>query len=134
MTSTMKSEPGRSAVSTSTFDMGPGSGSFARIGAEPLRGASACWAPAGLWAATKAAAPPAAPFKKLRRPTESFLDFAMISPPLLWCIILQTVTIHKQVERTRHVLPTLRFDFWGLYRNSSRDTILRLRQSTLLIC
>src|SRR5258706_4313218 len=63
--------------------MGPGSGSFARIGAEPFRGAWACWAlrGPGPLVATSAAAPPAAPFRKLRRPTESFLDFAMAPPP-----------------------------------------------------
>src|ERR1700677_4796237 len=87
MTSTMKSEPGRSVVHTSTRGGGgavsaavclaPGSG----FGVAGRWTSAACCALAASGLATSAAAPAAAPFKKPRRSTEIFLDLAMVNPP-----------------------------------------------------
>src|SRR5580704_14262532 len=74
-TSTMKSEPGWSAVSTST--LGEGSRSWGITAAVAERAASCCCAGAGFEAATNAAAPPTVPFRKFRRPTEGFLSLAL---------------------------------------------------------
>src|SRR3990172_9889306 len=67
--STMKSDPVRSVVSTST--------SLDMDGSATDRGGSACCAFAAGAPAASAAAPPAAIFKKLRRSTEVFFDLAM---------------------------------------------------------
>src|SRR5215471_21154843 len=81
-TSTMKSEPGCSAVRTSTL----GTGSFSAVAtaalAEPV--APACWADTAGGEATRAAAPHAVPFRKLRRPTEVFFEMAMGPLPGCW--------------------------------------------------
>src|SRR5579863_7793456 len=78
-TSTMKSEPGWSAVKTST-SVATGSVSLASAVAEGTatlrRVSGACAFPGDC--VTKAAAPAAAPFKKPRRP-EGFLDFDMLT-------------------------------------------------------
>src|SRR5207249_11147611 len=76
-TSTMKSEPGWSAVITCT-DVETGSVSAAKAvadGTAAPRAASACCAFATGVFATRAAAPAAAAFRKPRRP--AVLDFAM---------------------------------------------------------
>src|SRR5437660_12404860 len=85
MTSTMKSEPGRSMVlasSTAGATAGAGAG-LARIGAVPfLGGAGACCALAALGLVTAKAAPAAAPFRKCRRSTEpDFVFFAIVWIP-----------------------------------------------------
>src|SRR5712691_7955736 len=78
MTSTMKSDPGRSLVRTSTGAGGAVSAARAASdGAVTERRASACCAIAAGGLAARTAAPAAAPFKKPRLPTESILDFAM---------------------------------------------------------
>src|SRR5712691_11784170 len=75
-TSTMKSDPLRSVVSTSTCE---GSSSFGSIAAEAERGASPCAARTGVAPATSEATPPAAaPFRNLRRSTDSFLAMAIV--------------------------------------------------------
>src|SRR3984885_2599389 len=91
MTSTMKSDPGRSVVQTSTRGGGgvvsaavclaPGSG-FGVAG-RCTSAASCAFAVSGFTTsgAAPAAAPAAAPFKKPRRSTEIFLDLAMVNPP-----------------------------------------------------
>src|SRR5579863_8134037 len=68
-TSTMKSEPGRSAVSTSTEgETGPVSSASALAeGAVTARRLAGCCAAAGLVPAASAAAPAAAPFRNRRR-------------------------------------------------------------------
>src|SRR5215469_17125782 len=77
-TSTIKSEPGWSAVSSSTPD--GGSVSFVTTGALPRRvGEASCAFPDCVLAAT--VAPPAALFRKLRRFRESLRGLA-ITPPL----------------------------------------------------
>src|SRR5712691_6446938 len=78
----MKSAPGRSQVMTSTADSAPVSASLeAAEGTAARRGGSDCWAGVGTGFATSAAAP-AAPFRKLRRPTVYFLD--VIGRPLAY--------------------------------------------------
>src|SRR5579864_6452359 len=78
MTSTMKSEPVRSVVRTSTPE---GSSSFGIIGAVADCAGKACGAAMEDEAvATNPAAPAAAPFKNLRRFTESL--FAIAGCPL----------------------------------------------------
>src|ERR1017187_6520697 len=83
-TSTMKSEPGRSAVSTSTDgETGPVSSASARADGTAEPGCLAvCWASTGAVPAASAAAPAAAPFRKPRRATE-FADFAIAFQLLL---------------------------------------------------
>src|SRR5437870_3637014 len=59
----------------STVDTRPLSASLdAAVGTAAWRGWD-CWALVASGFATNAAAPAAAPFRKLRRPTEAFLDF-----------------------------------------------------------
>src|SRR5580704_14712582 len=90
MTSTMKSDPGRSVVQTSTRGGGvvsaadclaPGSG--VGVAGRRASAASCAFAASGFTtsAAAPAAAPAEAPFKKPRRSTEIFLDLAMVNPP-----------------------------------------------------
>src|ERR1700682_3117220 len=98
MTSTMKSDPLRSGVSTSTGEGVPASASGDIGGGAPVRGAAAgCAAPAALGAVTRAAASPPPPaalgavtsaaapaaafFRKSRRLTDVFLEFAMDAHP-----------------------------------------------------
>src|SRR5882672_1858410 len=69
ITSTMKSEPVLSVVSTSTPE---GSSSFGIIGAVADCAGKDCGAAIDEAVATNPAAPAAAPFKNLRRSTESF--------------------------------------------------------------
>src|ERR1700730_3866604 len=75
-TSTMKSDPDRSVVSTSTLE---GSSSFGIIAAVPDLAGTARGAAIAEVLATSPAAPAAAPFKNLRRSTESFLAIAGMS-------------------------------------------------------
>src|SRR3974390_634349 len=76
ITSTMKSEPGRSAVSTSTVDGGSTSlAATAAMGRVGLSYGSGACAVACSVVAVSAAAPPAALFRKLRRSTATG-DFA----------------------------------------------------------
>src|SRR5882672_5653027 len=77
MTSTMKSEPVLSVVSTSTP---AGSSSFGIIGAVADCACKACGVAIDEAVATNPAAPAAAPFRNLRRSTESF--FAIGGYPL----------------------------------------------------
>src|ERR1017187_378409 len=84
----MKSEPGRSTVSTSAVEGVAASAGFASVGAVALRrGVSegdldgAVVAPAGL--ATSAAVPAAAAFRKAPRSTESFFGLGMKNTPWL---------------------------------------------------
>src|SRR5258705_9952572 len=81
-TSTMKSDPDRSVVNTSTLE---GSSSFGIIGAVADWDGIACGAAIVEALATNPAAPAAAPFKNLRRSTESF--FAMAGCPLRSCVL-----------------------------------------------
>src|SRR5436309_9620721 len=88
ITSSMKSDPGRSVVYTSVRGGGglvsaatsaaPGSG----VGAVVLA-CTGCGAAAEGFA-TSAAAPAAAPFKKPRRFTEPFFDLGIVSNLLYW--------------------------------------------------
>src|SRR5689334_10828544 len=80
-TSSIKSEPERSTVSVSTLETGRGSVSFASTGVAAARRGSDCCATAAPWPATSAAVPPTALLKKLRRPTDVFLVFAITPPP-----------------------------------------------------
>src|ERR1700676_5403101 len=82
MTSTMKSEPVRSVVNTSMPD---GSSSLGIIGAVADCAGKDLGAAIVEALATSPAAPTAAPFKNLRRSTESF--FAMIGHPLRKCVL-----------------------------------------------
>src|SRR6266853_5230430 len=75
-TSTMKSDPDRSVVSTSTPE---GSSSFGIIGAVADWAGTGCGAAIAEALATSPAAPAAAPFRKLRRSTESFFAIAGMS-------------------------------------------------------
>src|SRR3984893_2208014 len=75
-TSTMKSDPDRSHVSTSTLE---GSSSFGIIGAVADWAGTGCGAAIAEALATSPAAPAAAPFKNLRRSTESFFAIAGMS-------------------------------------------------------
>src|SRR5579872_2594353 len=82
-TSTMKSDPGCSMTGVAAGRTAPASrvtcapeGAWAPRGADP---ASCALAGSGL--AANAAAPAAAPFRKPRRPTEFFVDFAIPHPP-----------------------------------------------------
>src|SRR4030088_3480430 len=75
-TSTMKSDPDLSVVNTSTLE---GSSSFGIIRAVPDGAGIACGAASVEALATSPAAPAAAPFKNLRRSTESFFAIARIS-------------------------------------------------------
>src|SRR6266566_5248486 len=75
-TSTMKSDPVRSVVSTSTLE---GSSSFGIIGAVADLAGTACGAAIAEVLATSPAALAAAPFRKLRRSTESFFVIAGMS-------------------------------------------------------
>src|SRR6266852_377459 len=77
MTSIMKSEPLRSVVSTSIGDGVPTSASGDIGGGALVRGMEVGGAPTAFGTATSAAAPAAAFFRKLRRLTDVFLDFAM---------------------------------------------------------
>src|SRR5271154_5118714 len=77
ITSTMKSEPVRSVVSTSKVDGVSASATGDIAGGGPARRTSGGSASAALGAATNAAAPAAALFRKLRRLTGFFGDFAM---------------------------------------------------------
>lgn len=72
----MKSDPDRSHVSTSTLE---GSSSFGIIGAVADCAGVACGAAIAEVLATSPAAPAAAPFKNLRRSTESFFAIARMS-------------------------------------------------------
>src|SRR5712692_4939541 len=86
ITSTMKSDPGRSIVfasSTAGSAAGAAAGR-ARIGADAFRGAgTVCCAIAAPGLVTARAAPAAAPFRKLRRSTDFDLGFLAIfvEPP-----------------------------------------------------
>src|SRR6266853_4164579 len=75
-TSTMKSDPDRSHVSTSTLE---GSSSFGIIGAVADWAGRDCGVAIAEVLATKPAAPAAAPFKNLRRSMESFFAIAGMS-------------------------------------------------------
>src|SRR6267378_1555539 len=75
-TSTMKSDPDRSIVKTSTLE---GSSSFGIIRAVADWAGIACGAASVEALATSPAAPAAAPFKNLRRSTESFFAMARMS-------------------------------------------------------
>src|ERR1700685_910896 len=79
-TSTMKSEPGRSTVTTST-PVGASGSAFKSGGAPAVRSGSgdAAFAAAG-WT-TSAAVPAAAARRKSRRFTETFLGFRTGAPP-----------------------------------------------------
>src|SRR5215471_8720299 len=80
-TSTMKSDPGWSAVITSTDpEMGPVSAARAAAFGTATPRVCACWALARRGFATRAAAPAAALFRKLRRPAGLALDFAISAP------------------------------------------------------
>src|SRR6266566_952850 len=83
ITSTMKSEPVRSAVRTLTSVAG--SPSFGGIGGTVAeRATNDCCAPATPVLATSVATPPtAAPFRNLRRPTKLLADFFMAGISLL---------------------------------------------------
>src|SRR5512145_2332390 len=87
-TSTMKSPPGRSVVSSSATTAG-GSASRAAAGAAGARGpwvadaGDAAWAAAATESGTSAAAlVTAAPFRKFRRSTERLLDIASPYEPV----------------------------------------------------
>src|SRR5665213_1404244 len=84
ITSTMKSEPVRSTVSTSTLDGVPTSASGDIGGGAPgaTRGGTV-GAPTTAEFVASIAAPAAAPFRKSRRGSGTFLNFAMASPPKL---------------------------------------------------
>src|ERR1700738_3385925 len=81
-TSTMKSEPGFSM--TRALPAGRAA-PVSRATADPLGVCAValpprpagCWALASAGLAARAAAPTAAPFRKPRRPTERFVDFAI---------------------------------------------------------
>src|SRR5579864_323597 len=82
----MKSEPGCSMIFPGASEARPPPVVGASRSSAALDGMGAvafaprcavCWAFAGWGLATSAAAPAAAPFKKLRRATEVFLDFAI---------------------------------------------------------
>src|SRR6266481_2577360 len=75
-TSTMKSDPDRSIVNTSTLE---GSSSFGIIGAVADWAGIACGAAIVEALATSPAAPAAAPFKNLRRSTDCFFAMAGMS-------------------------------------------------------
>src|SRR3977135_3012209 len=75
-TSTMKSDPDLSVVNTSTLE---GSSSFGIIRAVADWAGIACGAASVEALATSPAAPAAAPFKNLRRSTESFFAMARMS-------------------------------------------------------
>src|SRR6267378_8619748 len=75
-TSTMKSDPDRSHVSTSTPE---GSSSLGIIGAVADWDGRGCCAAIAEALATSPAAPAAAPFKNFRRSTESFFAIAGMS-------------------------------------------------------
>src|SRR5580704_1603147 len=85
-TSTMKSEPGFSMMRALAAGR---AAPVSRATADPLGACAVALPPrpAGCWAlvssglAAKAAAPTAAPFRKPRRPTERFVDFAMCKSP-----------------------------------------------------
>src|SRR5450631_218917 len=112
-TSTMKSEPGRSAVRTST-SVATGSVSLASAVAEgtpTLRRVSGACAFTEDWPTSAAALAAAAPFKKPRRP-EGFFDFAMLTA----ASYLQIFTVndglriyifadHHSIERVHHFFP-----------------------------
>src|SRR5579863_8490094 len=76
ITSTMKSDPVRSAVSTSATD-GTSVSAAADIGGGTTRFGSAGRAATAAGPATNAAAPAAAPFRKFRRSTAGFESLAM---------------------------------------------------------
>src|SRR5580693_4079725 len=82
ITSTIKSEPGRSVVSTSTFEgasaSAAGTAGAAAAGLGPAKG---CAAIAPALAASVAIPPAAAPLRNLRRSTKDVSDFFMAHPP-----------------------------------------------------
>src|SRR5580704_4292818 len=84
MTSTIKSEPERVSVRTSSFAGVPISASAGRGGGGALR-ASICWARDAMGLAANAAAPTAALLRNARRSIEAlgepFLDLHTITPP-----------------------------------------------------
>src|SRR6266849_5340155 len=91
-TSTMKSDPVRSVVSTSTCE---GSSSFGSIAAEAERAASTCAARTGVAPATSEATPPAAaPFRNLRRSTDSFLAMAKVLCGVVFGIRSESCSSH----------------------------------------
>src|ERR1700676_1367267 len=77
ITSTMKSDPVRSAVKTSTFEGVPISAS-GDMGGGTIRRSSADCAAAALGTAAIAAAPAAAVFRKLRRSTAIFFGLVIM--------------------------------------------------------
>src|ERR1051325_7720417 len=87
MTSTMKSDPGRSVVYTSARGAGGEVSAATRLADGNVVPGRACAVWAGACAppapgfATRAAAPIAAPLRNPLRFTEGFLDFAMVFSP-----------------------------------------------------
>src|SRR4051812_41046968 len=79
ITSTMKSDPGRSAVRISTLEAGASSLAITAAVADRGGAGSCAFVTAGV--AARVAAPATAPFRKLRRSTELFLDFDTTPPP-----------------------------------------------------
>src|SRR5579863_6250353 len=78
ITSTMKSDPERFSVRTSSMAGVPASSSFGMGCAVPARETSDCFAFATAGIAASAAAPAAAPFRNLRRSISFFLDFLIV--------------------------------------------------------
>src|SRR5215468_3358422 len=118
MTSSMKSEPGRSTVRAV-----PGGCSVSAASCAPDcvtragRSGGSCGAPAtGAPLATSAAALTAAPLRKRRRPTGSSLPFAMMPPPNLRESLLPTLTCRAELSThlVRLGLRILRFAAYGI--------------------
>src|SRR5882672_2495567 len=101
ITSTMKSDPVRSAVRTSAFEGVPVSASGDMGGGTVLTSSTCCCAATVPGAAAKAAAPAAALFRKFRRSTANF--FGLITAIHLYLAFTYIITRSKQAATGRGV-------------------------------
>src|SRR5579862_769353 len=95
----MKSEPGRSVVSTSTSEASSPAGAGTAAGGAGVGAANGCAAIAPALAASVAIPPAAAPFKNLRRSTKDCSGFFMAHEPPA-CVYLYP---HSALRATKYL-------------------------------